>query len=365
LPISAIDSISPAFHHAKQQLLEPFQFGQWARLALVGLLAGELASGGCNTNFQVPTRTSGTSHFAAAVPLIRSNPVLYATLIGLLIFAGVVLWLLFIYLNSVFRFILFDSIVERRCEIRRHWARRQQAGLRYFAWQLLLALAGIVGLTILIGVPAALGLAAGWLRQPKQHIAALILGGMVVFFAVSLFALCWLLVHLLTKDFVVPPMALDDVSAIEGWRRLWPMLRAEKGGYAGYLGMKIVMALGAAMVVGIAATLIILIVFIPVGGLGAVAVLTAKTAGLKWNLYTITLVILVGSFLLAGVLYLISFVSVPTTVFFPAYALYFFAARYPRLDALLHPAAATVPEAPAWEPPPQPPPLPPAPEAIG
>ena len=44
MPISAVDAISPAFEHTKQQLFKPFRFGQWTRLAFVGLLAGELGS---------------------------------------------------------------------------------------------------------------------------------------------------------------------------------------------------------------------------------------------------------------------------------------------------------------------------------
>jgi hypothetical protein len=50
---------------------------------------------------------------------------------------------------------------------------------------------------------------------------------------------------------------------------------------------------------------------------------------------------------------------VPTIVFFPAYSIYFFASRYPPLDALLHPPPPMAPPIP-----PVMPPLPP-PEPIG
>ncbi|HLB90576.1 MAG TPA: hypothetical protein VJK29_23165, partial [Terriglobales bacterium] len=142
-----------------------------------------------------------------------------------------------------------------------------------------------------------------------------------------------------------------------------PMLKSEKGGYAGYLGMKIVMALGAAVIVGIVAAIVTLVMLIPVGGLSVVAVLAGKTAGLTWNLYTITLAIVVGCILLVIILYTVSLVSVPAIVFFPAYSIYFFASRYPALDALVHPAPPPLPAPP--EPPAMPPPLPPTPEPIG
>jgi len=358
LPISAIDAISPAFQHTKGQLLQPFRVAQWAKLALVGFLAGELSSGGCNSGFQLPSHTGGGQRFVD-FPLPNVNPMLFASLIALLIVLAVVFWILFLYVSSVMRFILFDSVIAKRCEIRRSWARRQGAGLRYFVWQILFLLAMFVGLTVLVGIPAALALAAGWLKDPRQHVIPLILTGMLLFFVVMSFILLSLVVHVLTKDFVVPEMALENISAIEGWQRLLPMLKSEKGSYAGYIGMKIVMALGTAVVVGIISFIVILVLLIPVGGFGVIAVLAGKTAGLTWNLYTITLAVVVGCIVLAVLLYVMSLISVPAIVFFPAYSIYFFASRYPALDALLRPPPPIAPQIP-----PVPPLLPPEPEPI-
>ena len=72
----------------------------------------------------------------------------------------------------------------------------------------------------------------------------------------------------MTKDFVVPQMALEGIGAMEGWRRLWPMIQAEKGGYAGYVGMKIVLAIGAGIVIGIVSVILALVVAIPTMGSG-------------------------------------------------------------------------------------------------
>jgi hypothetical protein len=351
LPISAVDAIEPAFQHTKQQLLHPFRAAQWAKLALVGFLAGELGSGGCNgSSFRSPTRPGAGPHF----PLPHPNLVLYASLIALLIGLAAVLWILFLYVSSVMRFILFDSVITKRCDIRRGWAHRHEAGLRYFVWQLCLILAMLVALTVLVGIPAGFALAAGWVNNPRQHLIPLVLGGMLLFFVVMGFLLLCLVVHVLTKDFVVPEMAVENISAFEGWRRLLPMLRSEKGSYAGYIGMKIVMALAAAVIVGIATFIVILIVLIPVGGFGVVAVLVGKAAGLTWNLYTITLAVVVGCIVLTILLYVIALISVPAIVFFPAYSIYFFASRYPALDALLRPPPLVAPLQPPLLPPPEP-----------
>ena len=270
MPISAVDAITPAFEHARQQLLRPFRAGQWAKLALVGLLAGEMGSGGgggCNPgSFRMPHPNSSQRLLEGALPSI--NPALTASLIAVLIVTGFVLFILFIYVNSVMRFVLFDSVVAKECRIGQSWMRRQGPGRRLFVWQILLALVSIMGFTILIGIPAGFAFLVGWLRDPKAHMAPLILGGLVLFFVLLLFVVVQLVVHVMTKDFVVPQMALEDISAIEGWRRLWPRIKGEIGGYAAYIGMKIVMAIGAAIILGIVSAIVFLLFLIPVAGLG-------------------------------------------------------------------------------------------------
>jgi hypothetical protein len=362
LPLSAVDAISPAFEHARQQLVRPFRASQWAKLGLVGLLAGEMGSGGggCNPgSFQMPTRPNNSQHLVAALP--TANPMLYASLIAVLVIAGFVLLVLFLYVNSVMRFVLFDSVVAKECRIWHSWTRRQGPGRRFFVWQILLVVASVVGLTILVGIPAGFAFLVGWIRNPKEHMIPLILGGMALFFVLLLFVVVQLLIHVMTKDFVVPQMALEEIGAIEGWRRLWPRIKSEPGGYAAYIGMKIVMAIGAAIILGIVSAIVILLFLIPIGGLGAVAVIGGMAAGLTWNLYTITLAVVAGTIAIFTLLYVISLISVPAVVFFPAYSIYFFASRYPALDALLHRAPP-----PAMPPPPpaDPPPLLPTPEPI-
>jgi hypothetical protein len=357
LPLSAVDAIAPAFQHTRQQLFNPFRAGQWARLAIVGLLAGEMSSGG-GCNFQVPQFHGGGSQRFVGSPLAHANPGLYAALIALLVVAGVVFWLLLIYVNSVMRFVLFDGVIAKECHIRHSWNRRQRPGTRYFAWQLLFAAGMIFVMVILVGIPAACAFALGWLQHPRDHMVPLILAGIALFFVFFAFVMSMLLIAVLTKDFVVPQMALEDLGVLEAWRRLWAGIKAEKAAYAGYIGMKVLMALGAAMVLGIIIAIVILLVAIPLGGIGVIAVLTGKTAGLTWNAYTITLAVIVGAFFLAIILYVMAVISVPAIVFFPAYSIHFFASRYRPLDAVLHPAPPA-PPMPELLPEPEPPPIPP------
>ncbi len=329
--------MTPAFQHAKQQLFQPFRFGQWVRLAIVGFFAGELSSGG--GNFGTPP--SQGSPGGPVMPHI--NPALVAGIVMAVIVAVVILVPLFIYLNSMFRFVLFDSVVAKQCRIREYWSRRTGPGFRYFLWQIGFMFCFLAALVILVGLPLLIAFSAGWFKQPREHLLPLILGGILMFFILAALVIGTAVVTVLTKDFVVPQMALEDISAVEGWRRLWAMMTAEKGGYLGYIGMKIVLAIGAGIVLGIVTLIVVLIILIPVGGVGVAAVIMAKAAGATWNALTITGVIVAACGVIALLIFLVALISVPAIVFFPAYSIHFFAARYLPLYNLMHPTPPAPP----------------------
>jgi hypothetical protein len=355
LPISAVDTIALAFQHTKRQLVQPFRFWQWARLAFVGLLAGEMGSGGgCNVPTSFPHQSGGSRHLDGSgiggpgfgglgvgdLGLGSIDPAVLAGLIAVLVVAGLVFWLIMMYVSSVMRFILFDSVLAKECRIRAGWSRRQSAGWKYFVWQLGFGLIVLMAMVVLVGIPALVAFLLGWFAQPNEHILGLALSGIVLFVIFLAFVVAAAVVHVLTKDFVVPQMALEGIGVIEGWRRLWPMLQGEAGGYTVYVLIKVVLAMGAGIVIGLVSLVVTLVVAIPTVLLGLVAVLTGKSAGLTWNAFTITVAIVVGCVLLAVFMYLLSLVAVPAIVFFPAYAIYFFAARYRALSLALYPPAA-------------------------
>lgn len=373
MPISAVDTITLAFQHTKRQLIQPFRFWQWTRLALVGLLAGEMSSsgGGFNfpTNFRVPQEGGGSRHFVG--PELEQifphiDPMALAGIITVLVCAFLVFAIIMMYISSVMRFILFDSVLAKECHIGQGWSRRQQEGWRFFLWQLGLSLVTLVVFGILIGVPALLAFGAGWFKAPREHLVGLILGGILLFIVLVAISVVSAVIHVMTKDFVVPQMALEGIGAIEGWRRLWPLLQAEKGGYTIYVLMKIVLAIGAGIVLGIATLIVTLAVAIPAVGLAIVVAISGNTGGFAWNAYTITVAVVVGCILFAIFMYLVALISVPAIVFFPAYAIYFFAPRYRPLSLVLYPPPPPSPvTVPAQWPPPEPPPLPPTPVPIG
>jgi hypothetical protein len=346
LPITASDSITLAVEHTRQQLFKPFRIAQWTKLAFVGLLAGELGSNGCNRSFfNLPQPPGSTPH--PGIPgSLGIDPALLAALgalLAVLLIAGFAFGIIMMYVSSVMRFVLFDSIVTRECHIRWSWSRRLGAGWRFFVWKLLYVLLSLAGFAVVVGIPVAVAFSQGWFKEPKEHIAPLVSGGIILALVFFAFAVITAVIFVLTKDFVIPQMALENIDAMEGWRRLWAMMKVEKSAYAAYIGLKIVLAFVVGLIIGIATLILGLIFVIPSVGIGVLAFLTGKSAGLTWNAQTITLAIVVGCILLGIFLYLVSLISVPAIVFFPAYSMYFFAGRYPQLHAVLYRSSPAAP----------------------
>ncbi len=358
MALSAIDAITPAFEHTKQQLFQPFRLSQWWRLAVVGFLAGELGSGGGYRSALNSFQNGRHSPPLGGSGFPETHALAFVGLIAVLVVSAFVLGIVFMYVSSVMRFVLFDSVLRKECHIRAGWGKRQGEGWKLFVFKLLYSLVTTLVIGLVVGIPLLIGVAAGWWKDPKEHIGGWVLVGLPALLVLLGVVFLSALIYVLTKDFVVPQMALEDIGVMDAWRRLWGMIRTEKGGYAGYIGMKILLAMAAGIVVGIATFFVVLVLVIPVIG----AVVAAKVAGMGWTAATISLAIVGGVMLFALLMFVVSLISVPVIVFFPAYSMYFFATRYQKLASAVWP-----PTAPAAAPAPAQPPmgLPPSAEPIG
>jgi hypothetical protein len=230
--------------------------------------------------------------------------------------------------------------------LRAGWRRWQRQGNSYFFWSLGLGLTVILAAGAALGLPIFLAWRAGVFRAPKDHLALLIGGGIALFFLFVGLLLVGALITVLAKDFAVPVMALENLGIVDAWRRLLPLLRAEKLSYLGYVLMKIVLAVGSAILFGILNLLALLALLVPLGIAGGVVYLVWERMGLSWNAATVGAAVVLGSVLLMVLLFLFALISTPALVFFQSYALHFLGARYPTLGALLFPPPAAPPSLP-------------------
>lgn len=355
-PMSATGAISPAFERTGKGMFKPFRFGLWWRIALISLLTGEALSGGCGSsgggnNINIPwpdgDDDSGDSFLALAGPNWDLLWQQWAFWILFGVVAIIALSFIFLYIASVFRFILFDAVLNDRYRIRAGWRRWQEPGARYFVWQVLFSLGMWVVMGVVLGLPVLLAWSAGMFRHPARHMAILVLGGILLFIVFLAVIIAGAVVALFAKDFLVPLMALENLGIVEGWRRLLPMLKAEKGPYTIYVLMKIVLAIASVVLYGILNVFLFLGFFIVVGVATFAVVMAGKSGGLVWDVYTISAAATAGTVTLLGLFYLMALLYAPAAYFFQSFTLIFLGSRYPQLDAVLNP------------PPPSPPPTPP------
>jgi hypothetical protein len=362
--VSAVESISPAFARTKQLLFRPFRFGLWARLAVVALITGEAGGlgggGGSIPNFNSNRggddhwaghfggpwagRSSGrwasTAHRFSTLGWADVEPYIGLIVLGALVAVAVVaLWL---YSDCVYRFMLLDAVMSGQCRLREGWRRRREAGRRYFVWVVVFGFSALVLVGIVAGVPLWLAYRAGWFERPDQNLGALIGAGILFVLVVIALVAVLALVEMFGRDFLVPVMAFEDVGPIEGWERLLEMIAEEKTAYTGYVLMKIVLAMGGAIVFSIIDLVVILILLIPLGLLGLAGYLIGKGAGFTWDISTQLLLGGLGLLVVAGILYVVGFVYAPGLVFFQSYTLEFFAPRYGPLGSKLLPSGAPV-----------------------
>lgn len=337
-PLSAIDAIAPAFDRTRRQLFQPFRFAFWVRMALIALATGEFYSssgwGGFHYTMPSSRRNPGYLLQGAVQPhweyLKRYLP--WIILAVLLLFVLAFLWA---YVASVFRFILFDSVLTDRCAIREQWRQWGSQGFRFFLWRICFGLGVLLALGILAGAAILLLVTSGALHNPRDHVALLVLGGILAFLLLIGLIVAAALIGVFARDFVVPVMALENVGIVDGWRRVIVLLGAEKKAYAGYVLMKIVLVVGSTIIFGILTLIALVLLFIPISIAGVGAYFFAKSAGFLWGLPAISVAIVLGAIVLAFLVYVTALISAPAMVFFQAYVIDFFGSRYPELGARL------------------------------
>lgn len=333
-------------------LFRPFRFKTWLKIGFIGWLAGA-GSGSANLNlpsFPGGGDSSGSTSGQSVEQMIRVFFSEHLLLIALIVAVSILIGLGFLYLACRFRFILFDSVLQKDPQIGRGWQRYGRPAHRYLGFMLCYMFASLVVLVLVVGVPLWRAYQRGIFRSndPFPAILQVILPILLGVFA---FVVVTAIISSLANDFAVPLLALDDATIGGAWSVLKQMIAAEPGAFAGYLGMKLVLSIAAGIVMAIAALVVFVLLLIPGVIIVLAGVAVVKAAGPGSVLGIVVMVI--GALVAIALGLLLSMVTAaPVVVFFTSYSFYFFGGRYPRLGAMLWPQ----PPAPAAPPPLVPPP---------
>ena len=331
-------------------MFRPFRWAKWWRLGILGLATGEMTSaGGCNfgggnwSEIINQSKQGQQQHFAGpSLPSILQSiplPTLIA-LAAILIFGMVVLVLVHLYIASVLRFVLFDAVATGRYRLREGWRRWRAHGREFFLFNLIY----IFGFLLLTGLILAPFLAL--IGVTARHSGGNAIGGMLalVFIGLPLFLLllaAYLIIYVFVKDFAVPMVALEGLGMVEALRRVGAMARANKGDYAIYIVMKVVLAIVAAIGLAIIQFVILLIIIIPVALIAAGFFVAAP--GVFHNPIVLALLVTGAVLAIFVLLTAMAILGSPVTVFFQSFALHYFSARYLPLWNYMNPSAPPAP----------------------
>lgn len=331
-------------------LFHPFRLSTWLKIGFIGLLGGGVARFSGNFNFRapvIPPEIHGGNFpddpFREIQRVLHSIHLAdYAHIIIGVLITILAVSLIFLYLFCRFRFVLFDSVITGQPVVGRGWRLYASQANRYFGFWLVFRLVNWSVIALIVGVPLWHAYKNGVFSGDNSLFAFLeIIGSIALgaFAAMIVFAV----ISTLMKDFIMPIMALDDLTLGDAWSVLWRVIASEPGAWAGYLALKLVLTLVGGIAMGIASVVALLpamvVLAIPVGLLVALGIVTLKAAGMALAIIFFSLA---GLLVVTCILLLTVFLAAPFTVFFASYAFYFFGGRYPKLGALLWPQPAPI-----------------------
>jgi hypothetical protein len=217
--------------------------------------------------------------------------------------------------------------------------------MRYFIASLII---GLIFLFVLVLV--ALPFVFGFIRlyQSSQAGGPYNVGGFfLLFFPLFGIIICFCLlayaVNAVMHDFILPHMALENMRFTEAWAAVRPRIGAEKGSFALYLLMRLILPMAAyiALFIVMIIPLLIVIGVLALGIAGLDPSLTDAT-GVSALILTV-LQVLLGLIGIAFVLLLGFGLGGPIATWIRNYALLFYGGRYQALGDLLYPPSPLPP----------------------
>ncbi|MFZ1083787.1 MAG: hypothetical protein WAN35_02335 [Terracidiphilus sp.] len=338
-PISATDSISIAIYRTREFLFKPFSWGTYLKLGLVAILTEGIGSSLHSSKHGGPAPIHG--------PMIQSPfdiPVAWIAAIVAVVVLALLLSLVVFYLITRLRFAFFHCLIHNIREIGPGWRLYQAQAMRFFWLNI-----GVGFCYMLLVTAATLPFVAGFMRLIREapsgghpdmrQLFTLLLPMIPV---ILLLLLIGFALDVILRDFVMPHYALEDATAGEAWRGVWEHFKAEKGQFAVYALLRLILP----TVAMIGSILVLLIPGLMLAGAGAAmgyaihsafSDATGAAALVGVALEVFFGVIAFGFALLAGIS-----VGGPLSTGLREYALAFYGSRYQALGEILYPPPAQI-----------------------
>lgn len=346
-PLSAVDSVSPAWQHTHRLLLAR---RDWRILLKIGAVAVFAEAGGFNSSFG-----NGGNLGAGKAPAVMAALLAFIVLISIV---ALLVGLVFFYISSRLQFVLFDVVLRSDTTVAPIWSRYGTVTWRWmllkflFFVAALLCLAPVLVPMVLHIIRATANSTDGQMANPASFIVSIF--GFVLL--ILLFALIIGVCYVLVRDFGLPSMALENAPISVTIQRVLRLIQAEPGQITLYLVILLALRIAFAVVCYIILFFAALVAAIPFGGAGLALWLSLRHSSTAGHIGMIAGCILLGVVFAILVILAAIMVFGYMFTFFQAYTLYFLGGRYPMLGAYLDAQPQT-----QWTPPPHPVPSPPDP----
>lgn len=321
----ASEALNEALERTNELLLKKFNLNFWLKLALVVFLIG----GGFNLNSGFNWSGGDKTNFNADVSS-------YLPMIVIVIAILIVIGLVFAFIRAVCQFIFIETIASNKIELVSGFKRNLDSGFNLFLFNVGLALVSLILLVIAFS-PIIYIIIKGTSEVSTLVLVVLAVAGIVIAIGI---AIIMGLIETFTNDFAIVLMHKEKKGIINGWKRVFDLIKNNLKQFAVYLIVKIAIGVVAVIILGvigivitIIALIFILVLAIGIGVvlLGVVIALGLSTGALLWLLIPAIIIAIVY---FMAVAYINVLITLPIPVFFRYYSILFLQHLEPTLDLI-------------------------------
>jgi len=252
--ISVTLPVNEAIERVKRVLFNPFDLQKWFAIGFCAWLAhlGQRGFGGSFGSRGNPGNLNVQESIQRARDYLTSN--LYwivPVAIGVAL-AGLVLWVLLVWLSSRGKFMFLDCVAANKSEVLAPWHKFASQGASLFWFRLVLWLIQMIVMLPLIVF--AVVLVWRMIQQGKPDVGG-VLGLVGLGLALLLACLVFWIIARLTTDFVVVIMFSRGATCLQAWSILRALLAANTGAFVLYFLFQILLS----MVIGACVLALILV----------------------------------------------------------------------------------------------------------
>ena len=233
--ISLLDHIGPAIEHTKAILFSPFDLNRWLTIGFCAWLATLGENSGSNFNYEKHSNETDQ-----VVTFMTQHPML----IGSLVVVGIVLSVVFLWLSSRGRFMLYHCVLYNTAQVTHPWHYYQHLASSLFRFRLALMLI-VLAYTLVMVVTFTSIFGPVWEITNLETI-----GPFMLFLPILIILpICVGLCDVLTNDFVLPIMHKHTLTCKAAWGKIWTLIGSHKTDVFLYILFKILfaVAIGAAL----------------------------------------------------------------------------------------------------------------------